>query len=95
MIRALLVDDDADNRDYLRELLRVQGDVEVIGDAGSISEAKALIAQHKPDLVFLDVEMPTPTKAPTLGQHTDEVLRQVLGYDDDRIAALRGAGALG
>ncbi len=44
---------------------------------------------------FLDVEMPTPTKAPTVGQHTDEVLRQVLGYDDDRIAALRGAGALG
>jgi len=44
---------------------------------------------------FLDVEVPVPTRAPTVGQHTDEVLRDVLGYDDDRIAALRTAGALG
>ena len=44
---------------------------------------------------FLDVEVPVPTKAPTVGQHTDEVLREVLGYDDARIAALRESGALG
>jgi crotonobetainyl-CoA:carnitine CoA-transferase CaiB-like acyl-CoA transferase len=44
---------------------------------------------------FLDVEVPVPTRAPTVGQHTDEVLRQVLGYDDARIAALRQSGALG
>ena len=44
---------------------------------------------------FLDVEVPVPTKAPTVGQHTDEVLREVLGYDDARIAALRAAGTLG
>ena len=44
---------------------------------------------------FLDVEMPTPTKAPTVGQHSEEVLRQVLGYDDEHISALRDAGALG
>ena len=36
-----------------------------------------------------------PTKAPTVGQHTDEVLREVLGYDDARVEALREAGALG
>jgi crotonobetainyl-CoA:carnitine CoA-transferase CaiB-like acyl-CoA transferase len=39
--------------------------------------------------------LPTPTHAPTVGQHTDEVLREVLGYDDDRAASLRDAGALG
>jgi len=32
---------------------------------------------------------------PLLGQHTDEVLREVLGYDDDRIATLRDDGAIG
>lgn len=32
---------------------------------------------------------------PLLGQHTDEVLRDVLGYDDDKIAELRNAGAIG
>jgi crotonobetainyl-CoA:carnitine CoA-transferase CaiB-like acyl-CoA transferase len=34
------------------------------------------------------------TGAPLLGEHTDDVLRSVLGYDDERIARLRDAGAL-
>jgi crotonobetainyl-CoA:carnitine CoA-transferase CaiB-like acyl-CoA transferase len=44
---------------------------------------------------FLDVDLPTPAKAPTLGEHTDDVLRDVLGYDDTTIAAKRASGALG
>src|SRR5437660_5683565 len=32
-------------------------------------------------------------RSPLLGEHTDEVLKSVLGYDDGRIASLRGAGA--
>ncbi|MFL6238545.1 MAG: CaiB/BaiF CoA transferase family protein [Actinomycetes bacterium] len=44
---------------------------------------------------YLDEELPTPTKAPTLGEHTDDVLRSVLSYDDARIAELRDSGALG
>jgi crotonobetainyl-CoA:carnitine CoA-transferase CaiB-like acyl-CoA transferase len=35
-----------------------------------------------------------PTKAPEVGEHTDAVLRDVLGYDDAKIAALRDAGAV-
>jgi crotonobetainyl-CoA:carnitine CoA-transferase CaiB-like acyl-CoA transferase len=42
-----------------------------------------------------DLDLPVPTRAPTVGQHTSEVLREVLGYDDARVEALRGAGALG
>jgi crotonobetainyl-CoA:carnitine CoA-transferase CaiB-like acyl-CoA transferase len=44
---------------------------------------------------FLDLEVADPTKAPSLGEHTDEVLREVLGYDDETIAAKRAGGALG
>jgi crotonobetainyl-CoA:carnitine CoA-transferase CaiB-like acyl-CoA transferase len=40
-------------------------------------------------------DLPTPTKAPTLGEHTDEVLAKVLGYDGARIGQLRSDGALG
>ena len=40
-------------------------------------------------------ELPLPTKAPAAGEHTEAVLREVLGYDDERISALRAAGALG
>jgi crotonobetainyl-CoA:carnitine CoA-transferase CaiB-like acyl-CoA transferase len=40
-------------------------------------------------------ELPRPSHAPSVGEHTDAVLREVAGYDDERIAALRDAGALG
>jgi crotonobetainyl-CoA:carnitine CoA-transferase CaiB-like acyl-CoA transferase len=36
-----------------------------------------------------------PVAAPLLGQHTKEVLRRTLGYDDARIATLEAAGAFG
>jgi len=32
-------------------------------------------------------------RSPLLGEHTDEVLKEVLGYDETRIGALRKAGA--
>ncbi len=40
-------------------------------------------------------ELPVPSMAPEVGQHTDDVLRRVLGYDDDMLAKLRTTGALG
>jgi len=36
-----------------------------------------------------------PTKAPTVGQHTDNVLADLLGWDDAAISAAREAGAFG
>ena len=44
---------------------------------------------------LVDEELPVLTRAPTAGQHTEEILRQTLGYDDARIDALRASGALG
>ena len=44
---------------------------------------------------FIGEELPEPDMAPTTGQHTDQVLKDVLGYDDEKIAALRAKGALG
>jgi crotonobetainyl-CoA:carnitine CoA-transferase CaiB-like acyl-CoA transferase len=46
-------------------------------------------------LKFVGEELPTPTHAPTVGQHTEAVLRDVLGWDDDRIAESRARGGLG
>jgi crotonobetainyl-CoA:carnitine CoA-transferase CaiB-like acyl-CoA transferase len=40
-------------------------------------------------------ELPIPERAPTVGEHTDAVLRSVLGYDDAKLEALRSSGALG
>jgi len=57
-------------------------------------------AQHGADMLgfpvqFVGEEMPAPAKAPTVGQHSDEVLRDVLGYDAGKIAAIRANKALG
>jgi crotonobetainyl-CoA:carnitine CoA-transferase CaiB-like acyl-CoA transferase len=56
-------------------------------------------AQHGADMLPFPVKwqgetLPAPARAPGVGQHTDEVLRDVLGYDPDHIAKLRKAGAL-
>ncbi len=44
---------------------------------------------------FVDGSLPDPAPAPTAGQHNDEILADVLGYDADRISSLHDAGALG
>ena len=46
-------------------------------------------------LKFVGAELPAPFHAPTVGQHTDEVLRDLLGWDDARIAESRAKGGLG
>ena len=49
----LVVDDNADMRDYLKRLLALQYDVECVVDA---SDALAAVARRVPDLVLSDVE---------------------------------------
>ena len=59
MITAIIVDDEPKSRDVLKTLLnRFCAEVDVVAQAGSITEAKALITQYKPELIFLDIEMP-------------------------------------
>jgi crotonobetainyl-CoA:carnitine CoA-transferase CaiB-like acyl-CoA transferase len=43
---------------------------------------------------FVGEELPAPSHAPTVGQHSDEVLARVLGYDAAKIASLRKAGVV-
>ena len=57
-IRVLIVDDEPVARRGLRNQLRKAGDVEVIGEAGNGRDAVEIIIQTRPDLVFLDVQMP-------------------------------------
>ena len=58
MIRAVLVDDEPPARVRMRQLLEAAGDVSVVGEAGSAVEARVVIRDTRPDLLFLDVEMP-------------------------------------
>jgi two-component system LytT family response regulator len=59
MIKALVVDDEKKARDILTGMLNAHcPQVNVIGQADSVSVAEELIRSTKPDLVFLDIEMP-------------------------------------
>ncbi|KLU62466.1 transcriptional regulatory protein YpdB [Peptococcaceae bacterium CEB3] len=58
MIRVFIVDDEAPARDELKYLLEQMGDVSVVGMARNGREALELIPSAKPQVVFLDIQMP-------------------------------------
>ena len=57
-INTIIVDDEKPARDELAFLLRAFPEINVIGQGKNGVEAVALIKEHSPDLVFLDVQMP-------------------------------------
>ncbi len=57
-LRAVIVDDEELARGLLREYLRGAGGVEVVAECANGFEAVKAVAENKPDLVFLDVQMP-------------------------------------
>jgi two-component system LytT family response regulator len=57
-MQALIVDDEPLSRTRLRQLLRSEGDVEVVGECSNGAEAVDAVRELAPDVVFLDVQMP-------------------------------------
>ena len=57
-IRTLIVDDEAPARARIRQLLKDESDFEIIGECANGRQAVAAIQKQRPDLVFLDVQMP-------------------------------------
>src|SRR5262245_39242062 len=57
-LRTLLVDDEALSRRGLQLRLALANDVEVVGECSNGREALEAIREHRPDLVFLDIQMP-------------------------------------
>ena len=58
MIRVAIVDDEPLAREGLRIWVEREPDMQVVGEAGSLKEAVALVRRESPDLLFLDVQMP-------------------------------------
>ena len=57
-MKALLIDDERLARNELRRLLAAHPEIAIVGEAANADEARERIAALKPDLLFLDVQMP-------------------------------------
>jgi DNA-binding NarL/FixJ family response regulator len=64
-----IVDDEKPARDRMRRLVEALPEVEIVGEAGDVAEAVALVNRERPDLLLLDVQIP--------GGDGFDVLRQV------------------
>jgi two-component system LytT family response regulator len=57
-MKALLIDDERLARNELRRLLAVHPDIEIVGEAVEVDDAMKKIEALKPELLFLDIQMP-------------------------------------
>lgn len=95
-IRALIVDDEPIARRGIRLSLRGERDVEIIGECGDGRAALAAIREQRPDLVFLDVQMPLLDGFGVVAALDTENLPAIVfitAYDEHAIRAFE-AGAL-
>jgi len=79
LLRVLVVDDEAPARRKLLRLLRDESGIEVVGEADNAEAAIAAIEKQRPDLVFVDVQMP--------GADGFDVVRAISANGDSRDGA--------
>jgi len=60
-LKVLIIDDERNAREEIKLLLKSYPDVEIIGEAKNADDAKEQIDIKKPDLLFLDIQMPEKT----------------------------------
>lgn len=58
MIRTVIIDDEAPARQRLRKLVSSHADIDIVGEADDGPSALELLNREKPDLAFLDIQMP-------------------------------------
>ncbi|HJP80053.1 MAG TPA: response regulator transcription factor [Pseudonocardiaceae bacterium] len=99
-IRVIVVDDQQITREGLVALLSLIDDIEVVADAGDGAAALRLVAEHRPDVVLMDLRMPVLDGVEATRRITAEhpgiaVLVLTTYADDESIATALQAGALG
>ena len=99
-IRVVIADDQTLFRQGLRTLLSAQQEIEVVGEAENGAQALDVIAEHTPDVVLMDVEMPIMSGVAATRHVREEypdcqVVILTTFDDDDYVFEGLQAGALG
>lgn len=72
MIRVVIADDEVLARQKLRQLLRNEQDIDIVGECATAGETIELVRAADPDLLFLDIRMPDMDGFDVLGALTNE-----------------------
>lgn len=89
-MKALIIDDERLARKELASLLEKHEGIEIVGEAANADEAETLIAEKRPDLLFLDINMPGRTGFELLESldHAPQVIF-VTAYDEHALKAFQ------
>ena len=89
-LRALIVDDEPLAREELRLLLEAAGGIEVLAECGNALEALPAVHRLKPDVLFLDIQMPRISGLELVGMLDPAQLPQIVfitAYDEYALRA--------
>jgi two-component system LytT family response regulator len=90
MLTALIIDDEAPSRDELKALLASASDVEVIDECANAIEGITAIHRLRPDVVFLDIQMPRVSGLEMIGMIDPSALPRIVfvtAYDEHALKA--------
>ncbi len=90
MLTALIVDDETPSREELKALLASAADVEIVGECANAIEGLSAIHRLRPDVVFLDIQMPRVSGLEMVGMIEASALPRIVfvtAYDEHALEA--------
>ena len=99
-IKVLVVDDNYDHANGIKELISIESDCDVVGTAANASTAVAMVKKYKPDVILMDINMPDVDGITAIQKikkvNENARIVAVTGYDDpDLIFRAMKVGARG
>ncbi|MBP8162093.1 MAG: response regulator, partial [Propionivibrio sp.] len=90
MLTALIIDDEAPSREELKALLAEAADIEIVGECTNAIEGLSAIHRLRPDVVFLDIQMPRVSGLEMVGMIEPSALPHIVfvtAYDEHALKA--------
>jgi two-component system, LytTR family, response regulator len=93
MYKCVIIDDERPSVETLRHIIQnyCSEDLNIVGTAGSVEEAYAVINEKNPDIIFLDIEMPHGSGFDLLEKFSDTSFEVIFttGFDEYAVTAIK------